>query len=60
MYTIANILFVGGIFLLVRFTALGPVAMYAIVKTSDAVKAVIAHFWLKKERWLVNLTSDKK
>ena len=58
--TIANILFVGGIFLLVRFTALGPVAMYAIVKTSDAVKAVIAHFWLKKERWLVNLTSDKK
>ena len=58
--TIANILFVGGIFLLVRFTALGPVAMYAIVKISDAVKAVIAHFWLKKERWLVNLTSDKK
>ena len=58
--TVANILFVGGIFLLVRFTALGPVVMYAIVKTSDAVKAVIAHLWLKKERWLVNLTSDKK
>ena len=58
--TVANILFVGGIFLLVRFTALGPVVMYAIVKTSDVVKAVIAHFWLKKERWLVNLTSDKK
>ncbi|QNL96400.1 MATE family efflux transporter [Treponema sp. Marseille-Q4132] len=58
--TVANILFVGGIFLLVRFTVLGPVVMYAIVKTSDVVKAVIAHFWLKKERWLVNLTSDKK
>ena len=58
--TVANILFVGGIFLLVRFTALGPVVMYAIVKTSDVVKAVIAHLWLKKERWLVNLTSDKK
>ena len=58
--TVANILFVGGIVLLVRFTALGPVAMYAIVKISDAVKAVIAYFWLKKERWLVNLTSDKR
>ncbi|MGP1455682.1 MAG: MATE family efflux transporter [Treponema sp.] len=55
--TVANILFVGGMFLLVGFTALGPVAMYAIVKISDFAKAGIAYFWLKKERWLVNLTT---
>ena len=58
--TVANILFVGGIFLLVWFTSLGPVAMYAIVKISDIVKAVIAYYWLKKERWLVNLTVGEK
>lgn len=58
--TIANILFVGGMFLLIWFTALGPVAMYAIVKLSDVAKAVIAYFWLKKERWLVNLAAAQK
>ena len=56
--TAANILFVGGMFLLVGLTALGPVAMYAIVKLSDFAKAGIAYFWLKKERWLVNLTIE--
>ena len=58
--TIANILFVGGMFLLAWFTPFGPVAMYAIVKLSDVVKAVIAYYWLKKERWLVNLTVGEK
>ena len=58
--TVANILFVGGMFLLAWFTPFGPVAMYAIVKTSDIVKAGIAYFWLKKERWLVNLTISSK
>ncbi|MGP1444541.1 MATE family efflux transporter [Treponema sp.] len=58
--TIANILFVGGMFLLIWFTALGPVVMYVIVKLSDVVKAVIAYFWLKKERWLVNLAAAQK
>ena len=58
--TVANILFVGGLFLLIFFTRLGPVAMYAIVKLSDFAKALIAHFWLKKNRWLVNLTLAKK
>ena len=50
----------GGMFLLAWFTPFGPVAMYAIVKTSDVVKAVIAYYWLKKERWLVNLTVGEK
>ncbi len=58
--TVANILFVGGMFLLTFCTQLGPVAMYAIVKLSDFAKASIAYFWLKKDRWLVNLTVAKK
>lgn len=54
--TVGNILFIGGMFLLAFFTDLGPVWMYAIVKLSDVPKTIIAHFWLKKEKWLVNLT----
>ncbi len=53
--TVGNVLFLGGMFLLVFLTPLGPIAMYAIVKLSDVPKSVIAHFWLKKEKWLVNL-----
>lgn len=58
--TVANILFIGGMFILTFFTKLGPIAMYAIVKLSDVIKAVVGHFWLKKERWLVNLTIQEK
>lgn len=58
--TVANVLFIGGMILLTFFTKLGPVAMYAIVKLSDVAKVLIAHFWLKKERWLVNLTKTVK
>lgn len=54
--TFANALFIGGIFILTFCTTLGPVTMYAIVKLSDIPKCIIAHIWLKKERWLVNLT----
>lgn len=58
--TVANVLFVGGMIALTRLTQLGPIAMYAIVKLSDVVKAVIAYVWLKKERWLVNLAAAPK
>ena len=44
------------VFLLARFTNVGPVALYCGVKLIDVVKPVIFHFWLKKERWLKNLT----
>ena len=30
--------------------------MYACVKVIDLMKVVIFHFWLKRERWLKNLT----
>jgi len=54
------LLFLPGIFLLAVFTKLGPIEMYAIVKISDFVKVAIAHWQLKTERWLKNLTTEHK
>ncbi len=54
--TIGNILFIGGMIILTFCTKLNPIAMYAIVKLSDIPKMIVAYFWLKKEKWLVNLT----
>ena len=45
-----------GIFLIARYTAIGPVAMYGAVKAVDFVKITISHFMLKRERWVRNLT----
>ena len=50
--------FLPGIILLAAFTKLGPIEMYAIVKLSDVVKVIIAHWQLKTERWLKNLTHE--
>ena len=44
------------VFILGIYTAIGPVMMYACVKLIDLIKVAIFHFWLKKERWLKNLT----
>ena len=44
------------VFLLARFTNVGPVVLYCGTKLVDIIKLVIFHFWLKKERWLKNLT----
>lgn len=44
-----------GIFFMAKCTQIGPVAMYAIIKAVEIPKITIAHFWLKKEKWLVNL-----
>lgn len=50
------LLFVPGAFALALGTALGPVVMFAILKTTDWIKYVIARWYLKKERWVRNLT----
>ena len=42
-----------------KCTAIGPVMMYAIIKSVEFPKIMIAHFWLKKEKWLVNLAEKK-
>ena len=45
------------VLLLGKYTLIGPVMMYACVKIIDLMKVVIFHFWLKRERWLKNLTT---
>ena len=44
-----------GIVFMAKCTAIGPVMMYTIIKAVEIPKIIIAHFWLKKERWLKNL-----
>lgn len=46
-----------GMFFMAFCTPMGPVAMYAIIKAVEFPKIAIAHFWLRKERWLKNLAS---
>jgi putative MATE family efflux protein len=45
-------------FILAFYTALPPVALFACVKSSDILKAAVAAWWLKKERWVRNLTTE--
>ncbi len=52
------VLFLPAIFLLAAYTNLGPIEMFAIVKLSDFAKVAIAHWQLKSERWLKNLTNE--
>ena len=47
------------VFLMARYTRVGPVALYCGVKIIDLIKLVVFHFWLKKERWLKNLTAQR-
>ena len=48
------------LFVLAKFTNIGPVQMYLAVKLLDIAKITIFHFWLKKEHWLNNLTELKE
>lgn len=54
---VANIAYIGMMFALVLLTSLGPIAIYFYTKVTDFIKAGIAHWWLKKEKWVVNLAS---
>ena len=45
-----------GILLLARLTDWEPVLMYGALKLTDFVKITCAHLWLKKEKWVKNLT----
>jgi Na+-driven multidrug efflux pump len=59
MYTdvsVNTLLFVPGAFALAWGTSLEPVMMFAILKLSDIPKYLIARHFLKKERWVRNLT----
>lgn len=44
------------VLILGKFTTIGPVMMYLFVKLIDIIKVIVFQIWLKKERWLKNLT----
>lgn len=46
-----------GMFLMTFLTPIGPVGMYMIIKMIDFPKIFVANIWLKKEKWLKNLTN---
>jgi Na+-driven multidrug efflux pump len=62
MYTdliVNTFLFVPGAVLLSLFTSIQPVPMFALLKLSDFPKYFICRHFLRKERWVRNLTSAK-
>lgn len=56
--TLTIFIMVPMVLLLGIFTGIGPVMMFLCVKLLDVVKLVVFHIWLKKERWLKNLTNS--
>ncbi|MBQ5989096.1 MAG: MATE family efflux transporter [Oscillospiraceae bacterium] len=44
------------VFIIGFCTDFGPVVLYLGVKLIDLIKVIVFHLWLKKERWLKNLT----
>jgi putative MATE family efflux protein len=62
MYTdliVNTFLFAPGAVLLSLFTSIQPVPMFAILKLSDVPKFLICRYFLRKERWVRNLTMTK-
>jgi Na+-driven multidrug efflux pump len=59
MYTdlsVNTLLFVPGAVVLSLVTNMPPVPMFALLKSTDLVKYAIARHFLKKEKWVKNLT----
>ncbi|MEL3899489.1 MATE family efflux transporter [Treponema phagedenis] len=55
--TVNLTLFMPGMYVLTYFTNLSAPVMYGVVKISSGVKAILAGWQLKKERWVKNLTA---
>jgi Na+-driven multidrug efflux pump len=58
--SVNSLLFVPGAFILAWLTNVGPVLMFAILKLSDIIKYLVARYFLKKEKWVRNLTRSEK
>jgi putative MATE family efflux protein len=54
--SVNTLLFVPGAFVLAFCTTVEPVVMFSILKLSDIPKYLVARHFLKKERWVRNLT----
>ncbi|MDR0598274.1 MAG: polysaccharide biosynthesis C-terminal domain-containing protein [Treponema sp.] len=57
--SVNTLLFVPGAFLLAFCTDFGPILMFAILKLTDIPKYLVARHFLKKERWVRNLTKPR-
>jgi Na+-driven multidrug efflux pump len=57
--SVNTLLFVPGAVILSFFTSMPPVPMFAIVKLTDIVKLFICRHFLRKERWVKNLTAQE-
>lgn len=53
------VLSIPGMFAIARFTDMGPVMMYVMVKLVDIPKIIFAHFWLKRGLWIKNLAKNE-
>jgi Na+-driven multidrug efflux pump len=54
--SVNTLLFVPGAFILSFATTIAPVPMFAILKLTDILKCFICRHFLRKERWVKNLT----
>jgi len=54
---VTYLVFIPAAFAISRLTVWGPVALFGIAKLSDIPKTLVAAWWLKKERWVRNLTA---
>lgn len=57
--SVSLILLIPGAFALAMLTGLGPVQMFAVLKSTDVIKYFIARYFFNKERWVRNLTLGK-
>lgn len=54
--SVNTFIFIPGCFLMAFLTNWGPVLMFLIIKSTDYLKVGIAEWYLRKEKWLKNLT----
>ena len=54
--SVNSLLFIPGAVILSFFTSMAPVPMFALLKLSDIVKVFMCRYFLKKERWVKNLS----
>jgi putative MATE family efflux protein len=53
-------LFIPAAIAISKLTDWGPVKLFGIAKLSDFIKTAVAIWWLKKERWVRNLTKKEE
>jgi putative MATE family efflux protein len=54
---VTYVVFIPAAFAIALLTPLGPVALFGLAKLSDIPKALVARWWLAKERWVRNLAT---